>query len=157
MTVLDNCRNCCVQGHQMMWCSRVYCTCSIRDDHLPSLLVVAAAAGKRRDNPRHFLRQQQPGNQQYVSLFFQPRDIVWCLQLRPQRTEPADLILSDSLQSKSAAQRTVGNFNVPWCIVGDSTWDKFGNANWGAPWDGLLIHTLVYGIGIINQTLLNLV
>lgn len=56
------------------------------------------------------------------------------------RNEPANLMLSNFLQSKFAALGTVGNFNVLWCMVGDWTWDKFGNnVNWGACRDGLLI------------------
>lgn len=50
----------------------------------------------------------QHGDQQQAPLIFQPRDILWRLQLLPLRNEPAGLMLSDSSSSKCR-----GEFQCP--------------------------------------------
>lgn len=78
----------------------------VRDDHSRML-----PGGRSKISPP--LLEPTPAWKPAARLaVFQHRDILWCLQLHPLRNEPADLMLSDSRQSKFAVPSAVGNLNV---------------------------------------------
>ena len=157
-TVLDMYRNRCVQGHkkpspweEAMWPDvRMGTTHILRDDRSPLLLVEVTASGKRWDNPCCVLSQQQ--QQHCVSLLSQPRDVVWCLQLRPLRNEPAETsqqtwcyptFCKADLQPW-ALWGILMSCDV-WWVTSLGTWDKFGK-NWlRGPLRRFINTHLVYG------------